>query len=168
MQSFSENILFYGNNIFITLSTIFITYKQNMHGYALHVTIVYKYTFLRYYCFQYIIGNLYMFKTDHASMCSACTHFLHTCLFTVILFSVKLSETVDYNQYMHQFALPVTIFYKKYLFTAILFPVTLPITFIAYKQNMQRCAPLGMYPFSTKTLVCGSTIFSKTITKLYH
>ena len=59
-------------------------------------------------------------------------------------------------------------FLQKYLFTAILSPVTLSITFIVYKQNMQRCAPHGMYPFSTKTLVCGSTIFSKTITKLYH
>ena len=32
-------------------------------------------------------------------------------------------------------------FLQKYLFTAILFPVTISITFIAYKQNMQRCAP---------------------------
>ena len=97
----------------ILFSGIFSVTNLNVHGCALPVTIVYKYTFLWYYCFQYIIGNLYMFKTDHASMCSACTHISTYMPFTVILFSVKLSEIVDYNQYMHQFALQVTTFYKN-------------------------------------------------------
>ena len=132
-----------------------------MHGYALHVTIVYKYTFLRYYCFQYIIGNLYMFKTDHASMCSACTHFLHTCLFTVILFSVKLSEIVDYNQYMHRCALQVTIFYKNTFLQQYYFQ---PLSLTDRTCNDVLC----MYPFSTKILVYGNTIFCKTITNLYR
>ena len=105
MQSFSEIILFYGNNIFSTLSTIFITYKQNMHGYALHVTIVYKYTFLRYYCFSTLSGIIIcLIQTMHRCALHVPIFYKYA-FFTVLLFSVKLSEIVDYNRYMHRCAL---------------------------------------------------------------
>ena len=59
------------------------------------------------------INILYRLQTEHATMCSACTHFLQRYLFTVVLFSVRLSQIfIVYKQNLHGYALHVTIVYK--------------------------------------------------------
>ena len=89
---------FYSTTIFLTLILfslrlleIFFVYKHNMHRCALHVTILIP---------------------KHASMCSACNHFLQNKPFYSTTILVKLSEIFVYNQYMHRCALHVTTVYK--------------------------------------------------------
>ena len=91
----------------VRISEICFVYKQNIHRCALHVTIFYGNTI-----FSTLSGIVICLKQPMHQCALHVPIFYKYAFFTVLLFSVKLSEIVDYNQNMHRCALHVTIFCK--------------------------------------------------------
>ena len=130
-----------------------------MHGYALHVTIFYKHTFLQYYYSSCIIKKLFIVHKEnmHGYALHVTIFYKHTFLQYYYSSCIIKKLFIVHKENMHGYALQVTIFYKhtflrKYYFQLhyqklcisfygnTISNIIIKIFFIVYKEIMHGYA----------------------------